>query len=343
MELTTRQKEILSQIVKYHIKTGEPVGSKQLAVLIPNSPSTATLRNEMNFLCEKGLLSQPHTSAGRAPTSQGYRYYVNQLMTEDDLDSATKEMIDNALDNAISQSVDLQKTASRLLSQITGLPSVSTTVTEDLTAVEKIEFERLSGNIYVMAVLLSDGRMRTKLCKVTGNAEQIKNGFLQIAKQHLERKKFLDLTPAYLQNVLACSPGAVFTLSGVWGVLTALINSIKTPSVRLCGESNIYSMLKEEQKAKQLLSFMERGEDVHSLLKGAKNPLSVVFGRETEHTELTSSALIVARFAVGSNEIGRIAVIGPTRMSYDRIIPSTKYLAKRLSVLMSENAMEEEI
>lgn len=343
MELTNRQKEILAQIVKYHIKTGEPVGSKQLSALLPNSPSTATLRNEMNFLCEQGLLSQPHTSAGRAPTSKGYRYYVNQLMTEDDLDSGTKEMIDTALDKAISQSDDLQKTASHLLSQITGLPSVSTTVTQDLTAVEKIEFERISGNIYVMAVLLNDGRMKTKLCKVQGNAEQIKSDFLKISKQSLERKKLAELTPAYLQNVLAGSPGAVFTLCGVWGVLTALINSIKSPSVRLCGESNVYSMLKEEQKAKQLLSFMQRGEDVHSLLKDAQNPLSIVFGRETEHSELLSSALIVARFAVGSNEIGRIAVIGPTRMSYERIIPSTKYLAKRLSTLMSENLAEEEI
>ena len=82
MELTPRKQAVLKAIVKAYIETGEPIGSKNLIALLENAPSSATLRNEMSELCELGLLHQPHTSAGRIPTSNGYRLYVDSLMQQ---------------------------------------------------------------------------------------------------------------------------------------------------------------------------------------------------------------------------------------------------------------------
>ena len=83
MELSPRKQAVLAAVTKAYIATGEPVGSKALAAMLKNAPSSATLRNEMSELCELGLLSQPHTSAGRVPTSRGFRTYIDTLMKTD--------------------------------------------------------------------------------------------------------------------------------------------------------------------------------------------------------------------------------------------------------------------
>ena len=97
MELTPRKQAVLKAIIKAYIASGEPVGSKNLTALLENAPSSATLRNEMSELCELGLLHQPHTSAGRVPTSRGYSLYVNSLMQKSEISEREKEYIDKAL------------------------------------------------------------------------------------------------------------------------------------------------------------------------------------------------------------------------------------------------------
>ena len=96
MELTPRKKAILEAVVNSYVLTGEPVGSKALASAIENSPSSATIRNEMNELCSLGLLFQPHVSAGRVPTSLGFKVYVSSIMQTSGLDERTKRYLDNA-------------------------------------------------------------------------------------------------------------------------------------------------------------------------------------------------------------------------------------------------------
>ena len=99
LELTPRKQAVLKAIVKAYIETGEPVGSKILTELIENAPSSATLRNEMSELCDLGFLEQPHTSAGRIPTSRGFQFYVKKLMPAGEISESDKAYIDNALEN----------------------------------------------------------------------------------------------------------------------------------------------------------------------------------------------------------------------------------------------------
>ena len=99
MELSPRKRAVLAAVAKAYIKTGEPVGSKTLAAMLKNAPSSATLRSEMSELCELGLLAQPHTSAGRVPTSRGLKTYVDSLMSPDKISEGDKAFIDRGLSN----------------------------------------------------------------------------------------------------------------------------------------------------------------------------------------------------------------------------------------------------
>lgn len=337
MELTERQKKILTAIIEHHIATGEPLGSKQLAELLPNAPSSATLRNEMSFLCEAGLLSQPHTSAGRLPTSEGYRLYVNSLMKEDEIDLMTKQMIDDTLNSAVGESDDLTQVASKLLSKITGLPAIASVSPAETAVVEKVQLIPLGINVFMMALLTSDGRIETRVCKCEESlSEHITELFYRVIGEHIINRPIGELTPATVQNILAFAGLDALEIAPLFNSLSKLLKSACVPRFDVNGEINVYSMLKEEEKAKKLLSLLERKEAMLSLVNNINSPIGVVFGRETSYSELNPSAVIVARIGTDDKGIGRVAVIGPTRMSYDRIIPSTKYIAAKLSSLLGE-------
>lgn len=338
MELTARQKEILAKVTEHHISTGEPLGSKQLALLLNDTVSSATLRNEMSRLCEMGYLSQPHTSAGRVPTSEGYRFYVNCLMKEDDIDEPTKEMIDSTLKVAAADNEDLHKVASRLLSKITGLPAVSAVVCLPTSSVKMVRIIPLGSRVYMMALLLSDGRVSTKICRSERSInKELVDLFYKVIEKHISNRPICELTLAQIQNIVAFAGLDALELAVLFNQLWSLIKTANDSLLDLNGQTNVFSMLAEKEKANKLLSLIERKDAMLSLLSSVEEPLGVVFGGETSFSELNPSAVIVASYGADGSQSGRIAVIGPTRMSYDRIIPSTKYLAARLSSLMSEN------
>ena len=120
MELTPRKRAILAEIVRAHIETGEPIGSKILALRLPNAPSTATLRNEMSDLCEMGYLCQPHTSAGRLPTSKAYRLYVSELMTKEEMTEQIKKVIISKPEKHEELSYTKRSEANRNMNRIGG-------------------------------------------------------------------------------------------------------------------------------------------------------------------------------------------------------------------------------
>ena len=119
MELSERKQKILAAVVEQYIKTGEPVGSKVLLDLLDMSVSSATIRNEMSDLVMMGYLDQPHTSAGRVPTGQGYRYYVDNLMKSTQLSDETRRLIDAGVETGAGDPERLLEHAGEVLAYLT--------------------------------------------------------------------------------------------------------------------------------------------------------------------------------------------------------------------------------
>ena len=343
MELTPRKQAILAAIVKYHIATGAPVGSKWLTTTLENAPSSATLRNEMSELSCMGLLEQPHTSAGRIPTGKGYEFYVSNLMKKDELDEGIKSFIDKTLENAAVDTEGLCAVAAKLLSKITGLPSFNAKITDDSAIIKRVQLTPMGTRLVMLVAVTSDGRAKSKLCRMAKDMDfsQIQS-LNKVISERIEGKSLACLTAAAMQNVYTAAGTDALTFMPLLAALFDMIKEIGQPKIDFSGQSNIYSMLSERERAVRLLLFLEQKEGILSIISENKDTVGVIFGSQTGFNELDRTAMIVAPWGAQGLPIGRIGVIGPTRMSYGQIVPSVAYLASRLSEIANENIKDME-
>lgn len=326
---------ILEAIVKYHIATGEPVGSKWLTGVLENAPSSATLRNEMSDLCTLGFLAQPHTSAGRIPTSKGYEFYVSRLMCQDSLPDSLKETIDEQLKMASQDTETLTRAAAQILSHITGLPAFYANLSDDSVALKRVEVMPMGAHLLMLVAFTTDGRTGNKLLKTNRyfDSEAIKR-FTALIKSGVEGKTLNELTVGNLQNIFLRSSADALDFLSLASAFAQMIKDIGKSDINLCGEHNLY--LSDSSPA-EFISFMNRKEGILSIVERPLGQATVIFGSDTGYSALMGRCLAVAPFGTKDFPLGRIGVIGSQRMSYDRILPSVAYVAKRLSELMNEN------
>ena len=336
MELTPRKKAVLAEIVKAHIETGEPIGSKILSQRLKDSPSTATLRNEMSDLCELGYLEQPHTSAGRLPTSKAYRLYVSELMGKSDLSAEGKEIIDTML-SAVRPDVEtIGASAAEILSSLTGLPTISTVGAEQGVRVRKVSLLPMGRGAAVVFVISDDGRTRSRLVRLSSPfTPELAIRFDNIAASKICGIEVAELDKAYLQAVALSAGFDALALAPLLSCVFEMAREFKAKRVDMEGEANLFSLYESDTAARRVLELLRTKDAVHSILSRVDSPLGVVFGDDTEYGELAPTGMVVASYGDNINS-GKIAVIGPTRMAYDSIMPCAEYLAQRVGVLMSE-------
>ncbi len=335
MELNDRKRAILSAIVRAYAESGEPIGSKALCDMLDFSVSSATLRNEMSDLCELGYLEQPHTSAGRVPTVLGYKLYISDLMNRDSLSSDMKLIIDALLEGISGDALDITARAGQILSELTGLPVITTSVTSEQDTVKKIEIVPISRRSLLAILITSKGILKNRICKI---GSEISSAFFEkfyaFAGEYIIGKPLGSLSPVYLQQ-LASKAGSLSVMS-LAGDIFEMISEIRCSNLTLRGESNLFRCYSRDGEVQRAMELLSQKDTMLSLLSKIDDPVGVIFGGDTEISELQPATLIVARYSHGGRELGKIGVIGPTRMSYDRVIPSLEYFASKMSKVISE-------
>ncbi len=336
MELTPRKKAILAEIVKAHIENGEPIGSKILALRLLDAPSSATLRNEMSDLCEMGYLRQPHTSAGRLPTPKAYRLYVSELMDRKALSGEGKSIIDSMLENIRPDPETVFTSAAEIMSQLTGLPSITATGIGKGVRLRKVSLMPMGRSSAVVFAISDDGRTRSRLVRCqTPLTPDLLLRFDKIVGEKVCGKEVSALDMAYLQSLVVSAGLDALTLAPVFSCVFDMAGEFKGTKINMGGAANIFSLCPSDYQAKRILDLLRTGEAVAGILSAVKDPVGVVFGDDTHYDELSPTGMVVASFG-DSSELGRIAVIGPTRMAYDTILPSVEYLAKKVGNIMNE-------
>lgn len=336
MDLAPRKKAIIAEIVKAYIETGEPIGSKILATRLKNAPSSATLRNEMSDLCEMGYLEQPHTSAGRVPTKMAYKLYISELMPKTPLSKERKEIIDRMLEPAKSDPEAIGSAAADVLSKLTGLPVVSVTGSQQGLRLKRISLMPVGRSVAVVFVVSEDGRTRNRLCSLSSPIDaRLISVFDKISSEKICSKDIAALDMAYLQSVVASSGLDALTLAPLFSCVFELAAQLKRTQVDMGGAANLFSLCPSDVQAKSILDLLSTGEVVHGILSSATSPVEVVFGDQTEYSELKPTGLVVASYGKG-NKYGKLAVIGPTRMAYENILPSAAYVADRVGEMIGE-------
>ncbi len=333
IELTPRKQAVLKAIVKAYIETGEPIGSKILTSLIENAPSSATLRNEMSELVSMGLLEQPHTSAGRIPTSDGLKLYVNNLMVKNEVTPEHKGFIDGRFESITEVPEKIPAKAGEILSDLTHLPVIACVLTPDAAVVKKVELLNISRNTVMLLVVTNDSRTRNRIFRLSEDFEpQLLERFSEIVALKIKGKPLEELSIGYMQSLVASMGIDAFRLMPLFTALFETASEIENMTVDLSGVSRLYNVCGNEDKAKRIISLIEQRDPIISLFERVGN--GVVFGKDTGYSELQSDTLIAASFTSEKYK-GYIALIGPNRLSYEQLIPTIEYTAEKLSEVIS--------
>lgn len=337
MELSPRKQAVLAAVTKAYIETGEPIGSKALTALLKNAPSAATLRNEMSELCDMGLLAQPHTSAGRIPTSSGFKLYVNSLMTPEKLSDGMKRRIDISLGGLHCAPEKIPSAAGRLLSELTGLPSVVCFETDGSPKIRNVEILPISRSSVMLLIVTADGRTRHTVLRLGADyTKELAEKSQSIIKTRINGKRTDELTRGYMQSVVTESGAYALALMPLFTALLESAAGIESSGAELFGEQLLYGICKNDAAAKRIMSLISLREPLIKLTERFNGNVGTVFGRDSGFRELENNTIIAARYYGSDRFKGTLGVIGPNRMSYGQIIPGVEYIALRLTEIMTE-------
>jgi heat-inducible transcriptional repressor len=339
-----REREILTTIVETYISTGEPVGSRTLARSNRESLSAASIRNVMADLADAGFLEQPHTSAGRVPTAQAYRFYVKQLTGEARLSPADENLIQGTLQGTQDLQEFMERT-SHVLSLISrGVGVTVSAAPGQRNALEHVYFQRLADKKVLAVVVTRSGLVRDRVLRL---GEDLSIGDLEAAAAYInqnfrgwdleslrneinlrlqQERSDYDRLRASVEQL--CAQGALTTES-------------LPQSVYVEGAANLVISEQDNERLRQLLATLEEKQRVVSLLSAyldtRQEAVRVVVGLEDTMPHLNNFVLIGTPARVGDEVMGSLAVIGPTRMDYEHTITAVSYIARMFDRLWNES------
>lgn len=338
MQLTARKQKILAAAIDLYVATGEPVGSKAICDILDFSVSSATVRNELSDLSELGLLEQPHTSAGRVPSQKGYRVYIDTLMKRRPLSGEEQRYIDSLLLPSAYDPERLLDGVARALAGMTRFAAVSTTPGGGGAEIRAIQFVQTSRRTAMVILMTSAGTMKSRVFRCDFDiTPDILRVFFRVMNEKLAGLPLSTVTPAYIQS-LGASLGEMSMLmsSALMAVLDVAQDSMQA-EVLLDGEMNLLFYREfDSDELRRIIDFLSRPQELSRLLMQRAGGMRVLIGEETRQPELSGSSVIVSRYAIGGKDAGAIAIIGPTRMNYGKIISSIEYLSGSVGRMLTE-------
>ncbi len=337
MSLSDRKKKILACVVESYIADGEAVGSKTLQNNLDINVSSATIRNEMASLEAMGYLFQPHTSAGRVPSQNGYRYYIDNLMTKVPLNERFRQYADNYLTKRADSPEGVLNGAANLITELTGLPAIATTPPAENSRVHKLRFVQTGRNTGMVVLITSTGMVKSQLFRtefvITSDMLRV---FDRALNQHFEGLPLKDINQAFIQTTaLSFGELSLFMPNVLIAIKDASVEASKM-SVAQSGMTKLLFLKDFDiMSARDILKFMSDKNNVSELLTSGAGT-KVFIGSESGKYELMNSGIIVSRYTLGGSTAGAIAVIGPQRMNYRNIIAVTEYVAEKSGELINE-------
>ncbi|MBZ0316983.1 MAG: heat-inducible transcriptional repressor HrcA [Anaerolineae bacterium] len=330
--LTERQEQLLASLIRAYITHPEPVSSKTLTLTTERNLSSATIRNEMAVLEEKGYIRSPHTSAGRIPTEDGYRYFVQYLLNNPSLPLPEVESIQSQLRDTPLEMESWLQTATLILAKQTRSAAL---VTEPRVWAEQrfkhIELISTHGRLILMVLVLSTGSVHQQMLVMS---EAIPQPVLTQASDLLNRV-CIDQP---VQGVRDRSRGLSSILAQEIGELAAdalqQVSELSSKILYRAGLSNVLPEFQGEEGVRQALQVLEGQVGLDEILSEMADKqiggVQVIVGGEGRWEQFSNLSLVLGRYGT-SRLMGAIGVIGPTRLHYDNAISTVSYIAGQVS------------
>ena len=333
MDLSERKKQILRAIVDGYIRTAEPVGSSYVLNNNDLGISSATIRNEMASLEETGYLDKPHTSAGRVPSSMGYRFYVDELMQKYQFTVNEIDRMEDALKKRYSELSNIIKDISNTVSYLTNYTALVSTPITLSSRISCIKFVPIDSHSVVMIIVSSDAGVRNTV--ITAPYE-INEDVLKRLESYLNNifsdMQFEDITDDFLtvqRNNIPMEDALINDIFSFIGSVATAQNSFDVINSGLANMLN-YPEFSNVEKTKKLFGFIKDidREFFAKRISGERDTIEVVIGDEEPILKELGLSMVISNYDLGNGQRGGIAIIGPTRMDYSKVVATLDYMKK---------------
>jgi len=336
--LTQREGFILKSLVINFVNCATPIGSSFLSKANNNRISSATIRNIMMELEEKGLVAQPHTSAGRIPTDLGYRYYVNDLMLMEKLTKSEKQQIKQDLQIAANEDVEvILEKSSEVLSKISNQLGVVLSPRFYQGIFEKLELVKVSENKLLVVITITSGLVKTIIMEIKYNISQDKlEETARILNERLSGLTLKQIRNTFKNRMSNISYGDENLISQFSNAVDKIF-MIDDEHVHLKGAHNIFLQpeFANQDNISKILELLDNQKILIRILNdsiSSDEKISIAIGQENKEDLIINCSLITAVYKIG-NISGTIGVLGPTRMKYEKVISLVDHIANEISNL----------
>jgi heat-inducible transcriptional repressor len=336
--INERAQHFLKVLIERYIREGQPVGSRTLARDAGLDLSPATVRNVVADLEELGLVSSPHTSAGRVPTVPGYRLFVDSLISLKPLDDLQLSQVKEGLERD-GNSLTVVETASRLLSSLTHMAGVVMVPKRDRIIVKQVEFIPLSETRVLNVLVTTQGEVLNRIIEIsrkytTSELEQA-GRFLT---EHYSGSALQSMRKALVREMAQARREMNSVMAQILEMAEAAIAEDAETDYVMAGQTNLmdFDELAQMDLLRQLFdAFTEKQEILHLLDRSLEaEGVQIFIGNESGYATLETCSIITAPYEVDGEVVGVLGVIGPTRMAYDRVIPIVDVTAKMLGAAL---------
>lgn len=335
--LDPRAAELLKLLVERYIHDGQPVGSRTLSRMASMGVSSATIRNVMADLDDLGFVASPHTSAGRIPTSRGYRYFVDSLLAPEALSQDVYASLADELLPRDRAPESLVQAASTLLSSVSRMAGVVTVPRRNLAILRRIDFLPLSDRRVLAILVVNQREVQNRIINVDRDygADELER-YANALNERYAGRELVTLRRALQDDVADAQSRVNQTLRDAASMADqALSGHEQQQDYVLAGGSNLlgFQEMTDVSRLRNLFDALDRKQDLLSLFDQTLNAqgMQIFIGEESGYKVLDECSVVTSPYYVDGQVAGVLGVIGPTRMAYHRIIPLVSETARLLS------------
>ncbi|MDR7420777.1 MAG: heat-inducible transcriptional repressor HrcA [Armatimonadota bacterium] len=341
MRLEDRKRAVLCAVVEEHIRSAEPVGSEHPVLLEHLGCSSATIRSAMAALEDEGLLTHPHTSAGRVPTDYGYRVYVDMVLAGP-LPASERQAIRRDVGHVAGDATDLGDQAAHILSLVTRYASVVAPAGLRQQTFDSLHLLAQGPGRALAVITTSAGTLQGRLIDLPpGVAAADLEQLSRVITQRLHGMRIADLTQERLEQVIGEASRDQQLVDAVKAWLRRDLARGSRPRFHVEGARHLLNEpeFSRPEAATQVLSALEE----HTVLAQAlaavpEQGVWIAIGSENRLAELRACSVVAAPYGVGHDAGGTVAIVGPTRMRYRRAVAAVQYVADRLTEALRRSA-----
>lgn len=339
MLLTDRQLLILQVIVDDFIRSAQPVGSRSLSKKEEISLSSATIRNEMADLEEMGYIEKTHTSSGRVPSEKGYRYYVDHLLSPQDLNEKDISIVHSLFAEKIFQFEKIIQRSASILSELTNYTSIVLGPAVSVNKLKRIQIIPLNKETAVAIMVTDTGHVENRTFSLPPAIDSTDlEKTVNILNERLSGVPMDDLHDKIFKEVAVLLRQHIHNYDYLMHGIAETFKMPITEKLFFAGKTKMLSQpeFHDITKVRNLLTMIDQEEWISNLIRNDSKGIKIKIGSENKIRNMEDLSLITANYSAGDEKMGTIAILGPTRMEYSRVISLLQLLSNDLTAVLTK-------